>query len=316
MRKAKMDEESRIHDLDFKKSLHGYDVTEVEEYIFHLQDDFQTTCNVYEEKINDFKSKLTLSDRERHSLRDKYQESQDELQKLQESIEAEKEKAQTVENEAHEKEIGNYKQIISDLQDKLNKAGKETKVAADKNSADKIRKLEAENAAFKEAYAKLKRNSDAMHTDSAKYSQVVAESTKLAEALTALREKYKLLEQEVSFTRGDLTTKSGTIDEIKNENERNKAMISEYEIKNAVLAQQIETFRKENEDLKESNKKQAYEYAARVNAVEADLAHNKLVFQKEMQVHSYHVHQADNLIKELEKQMDQIKLSLNEVIKK
>lgn len=316
MKKAKMDEDIRIHDIDFKKSLHGYDTAEVEEYIFHLQDDFQTTCNVYEEKINDFKSKLTLSDRERHSLRDKYQESQDELQKLQESIDAKKDEAEAAENEAHSKEIEKYKQIISDLQNKLTKATKEVRTSADKETTDKIRKLEAENVAFKEAYAKLKRNSESTNADSVKYSQVVAESAKLAEALNALREKYKLLEQEVSFTRSDITCKSGTIDEIKDENERNKAMISEYEIKNAVLAQQIETIRKENNELKESNKKQAYEYAARVNAVEADLAHNKLVFQKEMQVHSYHVHQADSLIKELEKQMDQIKLSLNEAIKK
>lgn len=270
-------------ELDFKKVLYGYDPDEVKAYIDEMNKTHGAAVRNYESRLSSVKEELLLSNRERDSLNAKYRKFQ---------VKA----ADDVTVYAAE-----------DTQDESKKLREALLVIQ-----EKLEQTQAEKELLEKRNRELKSASEEAETAAKKYDSLAREFRELAscnELLTAeISEKEKTYQALLS----ELEDKKEKIDILLGEAETAKRMSADFEIKNGVLARQLEEKEAENAMLKEQNRAQAYDYAEKLNSLESEQAQNRLAAQKDMQLREYFINRAELTLAELTKQMEQIKQSFGD----
>lgn len=296
--------ESGENETLFKKVLYGYDPDEVTYYINELNHTYQTESRMHESKLSSLKEELVLSNRERNLYIEKYKESQAKLDSL--------ENPDTV---ADSKE---YENIIAELRARCELLENENASlqsaqsnTSEKDYTEKIRSLEAENADLEATVEASKRESAELMSKIQKNESIVEEyKTVFAQLETAkamlisneksIAEKKKLLEKQADEIRT-----------LQAETEKIKKQSAELEIKNSVLSQRISESEDEIIRLKDENKIKAFEHAEKINSLETEHAKDKLAMQKELKLYGYYVDRAELTLGELNKQIEQLKQSID-----
>lgn len=270
-------------ELDFKKVLYGYDPDEVKAYINEMNKTHGAAVRNYESRLSSVKEELLLSNRERDSLSAKYKEC---------CSKETGEVAASVDKKAEDMG-GKYKEALMALQTKLEQKEAERALLEKEN-----RELKAANEAVLQAAPKC----ESLERELKKVS---AENALLAAEVNEKENKHQALLQE-------LEQKSEKIKALLLETEEAKRAMADFEIKNGVLAKQLEEKEAENTALKEQNKAQAYDCAEKINKLESEHSQSRLAAQKDMQLRKYFIDRAELTLAELAKQMVQIKQAFDE----
>lgn len=72
--------------FNFKQAMRGYDKVEVETYIKDLNNSKNVSIKIYEQKVDELKEKLVLSNRERDALREKYAQAKQEADPIRQEL--------------------------------------------------------------------------------------------------------------------------------------------------------------------------------------------------------------------------------------
>ncbi len=300
----------------FKKVLYGYDPEEVSAYITELNETYESASRIHESKLSSMKEELVLSNRERDSYGEKYRECKAKL-------EASVAKGDEPVTEEKEDKSAEYEAEIAHLKSKLENAEFENaqlKQLAEQNknnSVDeyvtKIAALETEKRQIGIQADSLKRENEDLLVFSQKYTALFEEHNAVLGQLELLKAEIASKEAEILHVNEEINAKAEELKNVSAELEELKKKAAEFEVKNSVLNKQISEKDEEITCLKDSNKTQAYEYAEKINAMESEQAKSKLAMQKELQLHNYHIGQAEIILSEMAKQMEQIKQSLNDI---
>lgn len=272
--------ESAERELDFKKVLYGYDPDEVKGYIDEMNKSHGAAVRNYESRLSSVKEELLLSNRERDSLSEKYKKYRS---KAASSLLAEG--GATADGGCEE-----YKEALIALQARLEQTEAE-KEGLEKTNRE-LRAANEEAAEIAKKYAAL----------CAANKETAAENELLAADNNEKEKIIQVLMQE-------LEQKKERINALSLEAEEAKRAGADFEIKNGVLARQLEEKETENNSLKEQNKTQAYDYAEKLNKLESEQAQSRLAAQKELQLREYFINRAELTLEELTKQIEQIKQS-------
>lgn len=275
--------DSEERELDFKKVLYGYDPDEVKTYINEMNKTHGAAVRNYESRLSSVKEELLLSNRERDSLSEKYKKYQSQA-----AVEL-----VAVADQKAEDKGGKYKDALEALQAKLEQTQAERAL------------LEKENREFKAASECESDIAKKCESLAREIKKVSAENALLAAEISEKENKHQALLQE-------LEQKKEKINALLLEAEEAKRASADFEIKNGVLAKQLEEKEAENAALKEQNKTQAYDYAEKINKLESEHSQSRLAAQKEMQLRKYFIDRAELTLAELAKQMVQIKQSFDE----
>lgn len=298
----------------FKKVLYGYDPEEVSAYITELNETYESASRIHESKLSSMKEELVLSNRERDSLNEKYKECKAELEK---SLDGRPQMFQPHDNSAE------YEETIAALHKKLELSERENenlrKAAESKNEVkaleytDRIAALEKEKAQLAQTIQLLQTENGELTTVSQKYNGLFESYNSVLSQYEVLKSKLLTKEDELKALLSQLEDKSEEIKTLYAENEDVKKLNAELEVRSGVLEKRAEENETEILRLKDVNKQQAFEYAEKINAMESEQAKSKLAMQKELQLHNYHIGQAEIILSEMAKQMEQIKQSLNDI---
>ncbi len=296
--------ESGENETLFKKVLYGYDPDEVTYYINELNHTYQTESRMHESKLSSLKEELVLSNRERNLYIEKYKECQANLESL--------EKSDTVtDSEKYETIIAELKarcELLESENASLQSAQNNT---SEKDYTEKIYSLETENADLKATVEASKRENSELLSRLQKNENITEEYKTVFAQLEATKAQLAAKEKELEEKNSSLEEKSDKINFLLTETEKIKKQAAELEIKNSVLSQRVS----ENEDeilrLKDENKIKAFEYAEKINSLETEHAKNKLAMQKELKLYGYYVDRAELTLGELNKQIEQLKQSID-----
>lgn len=273
-------------ELSFRRVLYGYDPEEVNSYIEELNKTFNAANRNYENRLSSLKEELRISNRERDSYSEKYRKNKSELDAALQGI--------TVQTKEETADVGEeYDAVIAALKEKLNQ-------------------VQAENAQLKEKYAVIERENEQIPLLSQKYDSLFGEYKEATAQFEAAKSDNMRYETELQLAKQRLEEKTFEFSELSAQAEEDKKKTAEFEVKNGILLRQIEENESEILRLKETNKKQAYEYADKVGHLESEHTRSKLVFQRELKLQDYYINQAELTLSELTKQLEQIKQSFSE----
>lgn len=132
------------------------------------------------------------------------------------------------------------------------------------------------------------------------------EASSHAEQLYEENEKYKTIISEFQL-------KLESCKELINENRVIKAQLADLKTLQEGYSEQESKYESELAELREINKKQVYTFAQQKNEIETKFSTERLRLLKLLQVHTYHIRQSENLLKELQKQFEQSLDSLKEL---
>ncbi len=297
-------------EFPFKKALYGYDPEEVAAYIDEMSNTYDSSLRIHEGKLSSLKEELLLSNRERDSYSEKYRECKAQLDIL---------LANSAQPQAHDNSA-EYEETIAALRKKLELSERENenlrKAAEAKNETkaleytDRIAALEKEKAQLAQTLQSLQNENGELATVSEKYNGLFDSYNSIYSQYEIVKAKLLTKEDELKDLNSQL---EGKIEEIKTlyaENEDVKKLNTELEIKYSVLEQRAAENETEIARLKDVNKQQAFECAEKINTLENEHAKQRLESQKELKLHSYYIEQAQLTLTELQKQMNQIKDSL------
>lgn len=273
-------------ELGFKKVLYGYDPEEVASYIDELNKTYTAATRNYESRLSSIKEELRISNRERDSYSEKYKNSKAELENAKQVV---PEKVIIDDNGSNEE----YDRTIAVLKEKLEQ-------------------IQAENGALKEKLAVLERENSQIPALAQKCDSLFADYKDATAQLEAAKSDNVKYETELQIAKQGLEEKTFEFIELSAQADEDKKKAAEFEIKNGILARQIEENESEILRLKEMNKNQAYEYADKVGQLESEHTRSKLALQRELKLQDYYISQAEQTLSELTKQMEQIKQSFSE----
>lgn len=309
--------EKETAEYPFKKVIYGYDPEEVAAYIAELNLMHESSSRMHESKLSSMKEELVLSNRERDSLNEKLREIKAKLDAATEN------KKEEFISEEKEDNSAAYEAEIASLKAKLEQAEAEKaqlKLLAEQNNnksveayVSKITALEAEKTQIGIKADSLERENADLLAVSQKYNALFEEYNLIAGQLELSKAENASKEAEIISINEALTTKTEELKNVSEELDEIKKKNSETEVKNSVLEKRIAEKETEISNLKDANKTQAYEYAEKINSMESEQAKSKLAMQKELQLHNYHIGQAEIILSEMAKQMEQIKQSLNDI---
>ncbi|NLB37269.1 MAG: hypothetical protein GX824_08255 [Clostridiales bacterium] len=132
------------------------------------------------------------------------------------------------------------------------------------------------------------------------------EASSHSEQLYEENEKYKTIISEFQL-------KLESCKELINENRALKAQLADLKTLQEGYSEQESKYESELAELREINKKQVYTFAQQKNEIETKFSTERLRLLKLLQVHTYHIRQSENLLKELQKQFEQSLDSLKEL---
>lgn len=303
--------EKETAEYPFKKVIYGYDPEEVAAYINELNETYESSSRIHESKLSSMKEELVLSNRERDSLNEKYKECKAKLDK---SLDGGQQMPQPHDNSAE------YEETIAALHKKLELSERENenlRKAAESKNETKALEYTNRIAALEKEKAQLAQTNQLLQTENSELATVSQKYDGLFESYNSVLSQYELLksklltkEDELKALLSQLEDKSEEIKTLYAENEDVKKLNAELEIRSGVLEKRAEENETEITRLKDVNKQQAFEYAEKINTLENEHARQRLESQKELKVHSYYIEQAQLTLTELQKQMTQIKESL------
>ncbi len=309
-------EEQSIAEYPFKKVIYGYDPGEVAAYIAELNLMHESSSRMHESKLSSMKEELVLSNRERDSLGEKYRACEAKLASLSDKISESEKQAQEDKSAEYEAEIAKLKAEIKDAEfekQQLKQFAERNGNKALEEYISKITALETEKRQIGIKVDLLEHENSDLQVFVQKYNALFEEHGNMFRQIEMLKSELDSKEKENLELIEELKEKTTEMKALQEENEENKKKSSELEIKNNVLNKRVEEKDEEIICLKESNKTRAYEYAEKINSMESEQAKNKLAIQKELQLHNYHINQAEIILAEMAKQMEQIKQSLNDI---
>lgn len=293
-------DDKTAREYPFKKVLYGYDPDEVASYINELSDSYEASARIHESKISSIKEELVLSNRERDSYMRKYKEA------------ASKHTKPTKEDKSAE-----YEAVIASLKEKLELAESEKSCSAQADNSElineylgRIAALEEENRALSSRLHSSERENKQMLAAAEKHSSLLGDYQAVCAQLELAKSEAAAKETENAALSKELENKIGELNSLASEKEGIKKKSAELEAENGVLSKSLEECRAEILHLKEAGKKQAYEYADKINALESEHANAELAMKKELKLHNYYINQAEITLAQLTEQMEQIKTGM------
>ncbi len=145
-----------------------------------------------------------------------------------------------------------------------------------------------------------------------KVAKYESELKQLREASSRAQELYDENEKYKSII-SEFQSKLDACRELINENRALKNQLADLKTMYEGYAEQERKYEAELSELREINKKQVYTFAQQKNEIETKFSTERLRLLKLLQVHTYHVRQSENLLKELQKQFEQSLDSLKEL---
>jgi chromosome segregation ATPase len=313
-----------IADLNFRKSVHGYNIEDVKDYVEEQNKNFMSTCQMYDGKIAELRTEVAFLTRERDSLLSKLEEARNENNALKEELEQLKLAGQ---DEGEEKTA--EEPVVGQAEIKRDRLDDDYRILVDEVAQLRREKVEAQSTIAQLAeiaadYESLSKQRDELE---AKYNEQSQELLEKKDELTRLLAVERELKVAIDEAEGlkhaceteqkrraeaekELQEKTELMSKAVTEIEQLRKEISEFEIRQSVLRQQLKKSDEEIAEMREQNKRQAYDYAAKLSDLEAEFNRNKLAMQKQIQVHMYHIKQVDLLMNELQKQFGDAKSSL------
>lgn len=317
-------EESDLSKVVFKKAFQGYNIADVDEYIDSQNQYHASTCAMYDEKLSELRSEVSLLNRERESLLSKIEVLQAELDK---ALSGETEKAQEIplqaeqpkeiivsgssgDNSALAAENAGLKSRVAELTYEL----KEQKIINDELSGrvEELDKSKAEIFGLRNEIAGL---NNAVSEKNERISQLEGVETELA----GLRDDYGKLDklyngecEKREKAENALNEKSELLTAGEKEQSRLRKELSDSEIRQTILHQQLKKSYDELDELRETNRAQAYEYADKLSKLQADFAAEKINLKKQLQFHLFHIRQVGELLDEVKKEYDEAEASLKD----
>ncbi len=304
-------------DFPFKKVLYGYDPEEVSAYIKEVGESNKSALHIQQSKLSSMQEELVLSNRERDSFREKYKSCkaklEEHLTKAPEPVVVEKIIDNSAEYEAELVALRNELEILKTENFQLKQFVEKNSDDAFEEYVSKIAALEAEKNEFKSQVDLLNQKNSELLLGTQKYDELFEEHKSVIAKLELSKVNVTAKKNEIVKLNEKITEKVEELNAVSDENEQIKKKLAESEIKNTILIKQVSEKEEELIDLKEINKTQAYDYAKKINTLEHENSKAKLALQKELQLHNYHISQAELVLSEMTKQMDQIKQSFNDI---
>lgn len=338
-------------DHEFRRVLHGYDPEAVNAYIKELSDSLNAASKNYESKMSDMKEELALANRERDSLKERYNDCKasldaaqiclqtesaeaDEYRSTIEKLRAEIERLEEEKQQAPEPApmpepepvpddvVREYERQIEELNSQ-NEQLEGILLREKKNMEDSLRRaktvLKAKIAELEQKTESVSAERDAAVRENSdlktRFEKVLAFEKK---AETLLSENASLItradraEAERSEISAMLKEAEDAAAESAAESERLRAELDSARVDAMVLKDKLEQSLNELSELKGKNKEQIYTYSEKYNKLESEWNNDRLNMQKKIRLQGYHISQAESAIEELSKQLEMIKLSLSE----
>lgn len=318
-------EDSNHTDLPFKKSLYGYDAADVKNYIDELNSNTLSVGKVYEAKINELKDELALCYRERDSFKEAMLKLKSELEQATaapapqasenspataEGANSGLESRTASEQEKFNRKAEEYEKTISELNTAIAKA--ENEIQRLTAFETQVSQLSDENKELSKEAASLKQKNNELKLELARHAEIAAAYDNIVAENERLKAETAAVKKSFDDVSNELNAKNDSLAALSSENEKLRIEVSETGIKYTVMCQQAEKAEAEAAELKDKNKSQAYEFAAKINEFESQHTKEKLNLQKNMQVNAYHIKQMNLLVQELSSQVEQVEKSFDE----
>lgn len=205
--------------------------------------------------------------------------------------------------------------------------------AKNQELVDEIAELREENVYSKEAirrltetmadYEQVRQHSSDLEDKALRLSGDCAQKDELIQSLTKIKNDYGALQDEYDILLGKIDTleKDGQkvqaqlavkVQELtasSADNEQLRNTISEYDIRQSVLRSQLKKADDELAQLREESRQRLYENEERLSKLETEYSNNRIELNKQLQVHKYHVEQAQVMLDELKKQLEGVRES-------
>lgn len=334
-------------DLNFRKSINGYKVGDVVEYVNEQNQNFLSACQMYDGKVAEMRAEIAFLNRERESLLSKLEEARDELAAANDELEQLKcglrdgtlsQEKPTGENGEAAGDAVSKNQTVEDVlrdyqtEEKRDRLNDDYRLLVDEVALLRREKVEAQStitrlaeiaSEYEEAVRQCGELKDLLNVreeeleeaknDISGLLSVERELNVIRDEKDGLKHACELEQKKRAEAEEELSGKAELMSRAATEIEQLRKEISEFEIRQSVLRQQLKKSDEEIAGMREQNKRQAYEYASKISDLESDFNQNKLAVQKQIQVHMYHVKQVDLLINELHKQFGDAKSSLESI---
>ena len=305
--------------VTFKKVLNGYSPSEVDDYIESQNQYHTSTCNMYDEKLNEMRSEIMLLNRERESLISKHEMLQQEFEQY---------KLQVAQNAAAAAEEKKEEEVIIEKDD-------ETLIKENDSLRSQIVALKEENAALLnekeinqeklEELENLKLEKEDLENEILSLnSNITLNNAKIRELsakeadLEHLTDEFVLLNKQlndaVEKRNGAEKTaaiKAEQLAAAESEQNRLRQELSNFEIRYSLLRQQLKKSDEDLDELRKAGKQQAYDYANKVSEMQSDLAAEKIKLKKQVQFHIFHINQLGSLLDEVKKEYNEAITSLD-----
>lgn len=326
--------------ITFRKSLKGFDTTEVLTYIEEREASYKAACEVYERTIEDCRRETkALADEnarlteENAALAEKsasFDEQVNEIEQDRQALERRNDEEYTI----AQGRIGLLERKIASLEAELEQAKSAGNTAPDGEDGEtecapaaggeaeqlkaEIEELKAENDNLRARAGQLMAENEQLKADAARAEEIIPEAEPAAaeEAPAGLCEETgtaDILSGEIASLNAALAGKDERIKALEEE-------FTQYKIDTeAALAEagnaklQVEKDSEEITSLREINEKQAYEYAGRLNELETAAASEKLRIGKQVQLYSYHIDRISSLLEQANQQFAKAKEAVDEL---
>lgn len=293
--------------IDFKKVMRGYDPDEVIAYISELSRTMQDASKLYEMRMAEMKQELALVNRERDNLRAQCEE-------LKKNVSASPPEPKAEPVIIQESADGSSKELIENLQKKLDEellaesAFRDGLKSAELHISELSSQLEEKEnqlLRYQERISLLEEQVNKQDSAQEQYEEALACIENLKSRISGLEEEKEHLITESQNAEAQYKKKFDETGSLKTE-------LSRISVENSLLTEKNEQYKAEISELKSEAKNKAYEYAEKLSAEEDELNREKTALQKKLQLQNYHIEQAKSAVDELNRQIEQIRISFSE----
>ena len=305
--------------VTFKKVLHGYSIDEVDEYIEGQNTYHASTCSMYDEKLNEMRSEIMLLNRERESLISKNEILQEEfeqykLQVAQNSATVAEEKKEDdivieKDDETLIKENDSLRSQIVALKEENAALLNEKEITLEK--LEELENLKLEKEELENEILSLNSNITLNNAKIRELSAKEADLEHLTDEFVSLNKQYNDAVEKRNGAEKNAAIKAEQLAAAESEQNRLRQELSDFEIRYALLRQQLKKSDEDLDELRKAGKQQAYDYANKVSEMQADLAAEKIKLKKQVQFHLFHINQLGSLLDEVKKEYGEAVSSLD-----
>lgn len=182
--------------------------------------------------------------------------------------------------------------------------------------ANAQRVIDEKSEEFKSSFALVSRERDNLLRELAQVKESLAQSeAQLAQAREKIENTAELERQNEKMTEQlrSMYTKLEACKTLITENQQMKSRVGELETTADIERQHAMKNEEEIAEMRELNKRQAYEFAAREKQLEADYTQEKLRVAQLLKLHRYHIERSGEALKEFSTQFQEAKSCLDEM---